>query len=83
MLQMRAAHRGIVSCPRRGLSRVESALYFGISPSKFDELRKDGRVPPPRLIDGRKVWDVRELDIAFEAFPLESNDNSDDWTASV
>jgi predicted DNA-binding transcriptional regulator AlpA len=75
----------ITSCaaPRRGLSRVESALYFGISPSKFDELRKDGRVPPPRLIDGRKVWDVKELDIAFEEFPLESNDNSEDWTASV
>lgn len=71
-------------CPRRGLSRIEAALYLGISPSKFDELRKDGRVPPARLIDGRKVWDVKELDFAFEAFPLESNDaRSDDWTAAL
>ena len=67
----------------RGLSRVESAHYFGISPSKFDELRKDGRVGPARLIDGRKVWDVRELDLAFEAFPLESTDMSDDWNVAV
>ena len=68
---------------RRGLSRIEAALYLGISPSKFDELRRDGRVGPARLIDGRKVWDVRELDFAFEAFPLESNDASEDWTATV
>jgi hypothetical protein len=70
-------------CPRRGLSRVESAIYLGISPSKFDELRKDGRVGPARLIDGRKVWDVRELDLAFEALPLESDAAAEDWTVAV
>ena len=70
-------------CPRRGLSRVEAALYLGISPSKFDDLRKDGRVGPARLIDGRKVWDVRELDLAFEALPLESDDAAEDWTVAV
>lgn len=70
-------------CPRRGLSRVEAALYLGISPSKFDELRKDGRVGPNRLIDGRKVWDVRELDLVFEAFPLESTAAADDWNVAV
>jgi hypothetical protein len=69
--------------PRRGLSRVEAALYLGISPSKFDELRKDGRVCPARLIDGRKVWDVRELDLVFEAFPLESTDAAEDWNVAV
>jgi hypothetical protein len=52
----------------RGLSRVEAARYLGISPSKFDELRKDGRIGPARVIDGRKVWDVHDLDAAFEAF---------------
>jgi hypothetical protein len=41
----------------RGFSRVEAARYLGISPSKFDEMRKDGRVGPARMIDGRKVWD--------------------------
>lgn len=57
--------------------------YFGVSPSKFDEMRKDGRVGPARLIDGRKVWDVRDLDLAFEALPMESNEAAEDWTAAV
>jgi hypothetical protein len=68
--------------PRRGLSRIEAAMYIGISPSKFDELRKDGRVGPARLIDGRKVWDVRDLDLAFEALPTESSE-TEDWTVGV
>ena len=66
----------------RGLSRVEAAHYLGISPSKFDEMRKDGRVGPARLIDGRKVWDVRDLNVAFEALPLESNE-TEDWTVAA
>ncbi len=57
---------------RRALSRVEAAVYLGISPSKFDELRLDGRIRPPRLLDGRKLWDVYDLDMAFESFPVEN-----------
>jgi predicted DNA-binding transcriptional regulator AlpA len=59
----------IVAAPRRGLSRTDAANYVGVGPSKFDELVADGRMPPPRRIDGRKVWDVRELDISFEDLP--------------
>ena len=55
--------------PRRGLSRVEAALYIGISPCKFDQLIADGRMPGPRRIDGRKVWDLRELDLSFDDLP--------------
>ncbi len=69
--------------PRRGLSREESAIYLGISPSKFDELRKDGRVGPAKLIDGRKVWDVRLLDEAFDALPTEVNEAAEDWRVAV
>lgn len=58
--------------PRRGLSRVESAMYLGVSPSKFDEMVDDGRAPKPRRIDTRKVWDVRELDLSFDALPRET-----------
>jgi predicted DNA-binding transcriptional regulator AlpA len=57
--------------PRRGLSRLDAAMYLGISPSKFDELVKDGRMPRPRAIDSRKVWDVLELDLAFDELPRE------------
>jgi predicted DNA-binding transcriptional regulator AlpA len=57
--------------PRRGLSRTEAAMYLGISPSKFDELVDDSRMPRPRMIDCRKVWDVYELDMAFDELPRE------------
>ena len=55
--------------PRRGLSRVESAVYVGVSPSLFDGMVKDGRMPMPRTINGRLVWDIWELDEAFSALP--------------
>jgi hypothetical protein len=29
-------------------------------------------VHPPRLIKGRKLWDIRELDMAFDALPREN-----------
>jgi excisionase family DNA binding protein len=59
--------------PRRGLSRTEAAMYLGISPSKFDELVKDGRMPRPRMIDSRKLWDLHELDMAFDELPREDS----------
>jgi predicted DNA-binding transcriptional regulator AlpA len=61
-----------VTMPRRGLSRIEAAMYVGISPSKFDDLVADGRMPPPLKIDSRKVWDIRQLDLAFDALPSEN-----------
>jgi hypothetical protein len=59
--------------PRRGLSREEAAMYIGISAGKFDELVRDGRMPTPRRIDSRKVWDVHQLDLAFDELPVEGN----------
>jgi predicted DNA-binding transcriptional regulator AlpA len=59
--------------PRRGLSREEAAMYLGISASKFDELVRDGRMPRPKRIDTRKIWDVRDLDVAFDALPGENS----------
>jgi hypothetical protein len=55
----------------RGVSRVEAAAYIGISPCKFDEMVRDCRMPAPKRIDGRKVWDMRDLDLAFDALPYE------------
>jgi predicted DNA-binding transcriptional regulator AlpA len=53
----------------RGLSRTEAAAYVGVSPSLFDEMVKDGRMPEPKRINSRVVWDRRRLDDAFEALP--------------
>ena len=52
--------------PRRGLSRDEAAMYLGVSASKFDDLVRDGRMPKPKRIDNRKVWDLHQLDVAFD-----------------
>ena len=65
--------------PRRGLTRVQAASYVGVSPTKFDQMVTDGRMPRPVRIDGRVVWDVRELDVAFDAL---SRDDDPDHDAS-
>lgn len=56
-----------VSLPPRGLSRVYAAAYIGVSPSKFDEMVADKRMPRPIHIDGRRVWDRVKVDEAFAA----------------
>lgn len=53
----------------RGLSRSRAADYLGISPSLFDEMVKDSRMPQPKRINSRTVWDRRRLDEAFECLP--------------
>ncbi len=61
--------------PRRALRRDEAATYVGISPSKFDELVKDGRMPKPKNIDARKVWDIRQLDLVLNELFDDSGPN--------
>jgi hypothetical protein len=74
---------GLPRVNRRGYSRIDASYYMGVSPSKFDEMRKDGRIRPARMIDGRKVWDIHDLDEAFEELPFESNPETGDWSFSV
>jgi predicted DNA-binding transcriptional regulator AlpA len=59
----------------RGLSRTEAAEYIGISPSLFDEMVKDGRMPSPIRINSRTVWDRKQLDEAFEALKDQPEEN--------
>jgi predicted DNA-binding transcriptional regulator AlpA len=61
----------------RGLSRVAAANYVGISPTTFDQLVKDGRMPPPKRINSRTIWDIRQLDEAFEALPSDKYEDRD------
>jgi len=51
------------------LSREEAARYVGVGTTKFDEMVKDGRMPKPKRIDGRVVWDRIKLDAAFTDLP--------------
>jgi excisionase family DNA binding protein len=59
---------------RRGLDENEAAVYLSLSPSFFRKLVEDGRMPRPRLADGRRIWDVEELDLAFKMLPREGGD---------
>ena len=56
-----------LSLAPRGLSRVQAAEYIGVGVTKFDEMVSDGRMPKPKRIDGRIVWDRIKLDEAFAA----------------
>ena len=62
---------------RRGLSRIEAAAYVGVSPSLFDVMVQDDRMPGPKLINTRTVWDRFALDHAFEALP--DRDSQNPW----
>jgi hypothetical protein len=79
----RRAVRMIRPLVRRGLSRVEAAMYLGISPSKFDELRKAGRIGPAKILDGRKLFAIETLDEFFDGLPDERQTSDDDWTVAV
>jgi predicted DNA-binding transcriptional regulator AlpA len=63
-----------LSLAPRGLARVQAAEYIGVGVTKFDEMVTDGRMPRPKRIDGRLVWDRIKLDEAFETL--------DDYTGS-
>jgi hypothetical protein len=69
--------------PVRGLSRLGAAAYIGISPSKFDELRKAKRIPPPKVLDGRLVFTVERLDEFIDTLPDENQADNDNWTAAL
>lgn len=55
--------------PPRGLGRDDAARYIGVGVTKFDEMVSDGRMPRPRVIDRRRVWDRLALDAAFSDLP--------------
>lgn len=61
----------------RGLSRAQSAAYIGIGATKFDQMVADGRMPKPKRIDGRVLWDRVALDEAFEALPTDGPADQD------
>ncbi len=64
-----------LSLPPRGLSRVQGAVYVGVGTTKFDEMVEDGRMPAPKQVDGRNIWDRLGLDESFTALPSEEDAN--------
>lgn len=61
-------HAAIAARPglRFALRRTEAASAVGVSPSKFDQWVKAGRMPSGRRIDGVVLWDAMEVQAAWE-----------------
>lgn len=66
------------SYPPRGMSREEAARYVGVGTTKFDEMVADCRMPKPKRIDGRVIWDRIALDAAFTDLPSEGKNKLDE-----
>jgi predicted DNA-binding transcriptional regulator AlpA len=64
-----------ISYAPRGLSRIEAARYVGVGTTKFDEMVADGRMPRPKRIDGRAVWDRLKIEAAFSDLPDDDRPN--------
>jgi predicted DNA-binding transcriptional regulator AlpA len=79
-----ARHRDILpaNLPPRGICREAAAAYVGISPTLFDEMVGDGRMPRPKRINSRTVWDRHQLDKAFDALPDDGGRESE-WRFAV
>lgn len=65
----------------RAMSLEAAARYLAISPSKFSALVAEGRLPKPRKIDRRSVWDRHALDSFFEQLPTENTTPRDSFLA--
>lgn len=76
--------RGLPLPTARGLNRVAAAAYVGVSPFLFDQMIEDGRMPRPKRINSRTVWDVRKLDLAFDALPGDQDaDPANEWAVEA
>ena len=64
-----------LSLAPRGLPRVQSAAYIGVGATLFDEMVEDGRMPKPKRINSKTIWDRLELDEAFAALPSDHDAN--------
>ncbi len=74
----RPARNDPICYPPRGLCREEAARWVGIGMTKFDELVADGRMPRPKKVDGRTIWDRYALDQAFSELDSEPGNRIDD-----
>jgi predicted DNA-binding transcriptional regulator AlpA len=60
-----------IAYPPRGMSRDEAGRYIGVGVTKFDKMVADGRMPRPKRVDGRVIWDRLKVEAAFTDLPEE------------
>lgn len=66
-----------LSLAPRGLSRMQSAVYVGVGGTLFDQMVEDGRMPSPKRINSKTIWDRHALDEAFAGLP--SDEDANPW----
>ena len=54
-----------------GLSLAEAAAYVGVGQTTFREMVEDGRMPHPRVVGRRRVFDSEEVRLAFKNLPVD------------
>jgi hypothetical protein len=70
--------------PARFISESAGArAYVGVSPSLFDQMVADGRMPGPKRINSRVVYDIKRLDAAFEALPDDGEQERNPWDETL
>lgn len=65
-----------------GLSRSEAACFVGVSTTMYDTMVKDGRMPKPKRIGARTIWDRHSVERAFRELPgddVEDQPQNDIW----
>ncbi len=65
--------------PPRVLSLDAAARYLSISTSKFSALVAEGRLPKPKKIDKRSIWDRIQLDQYVDDLPQEHSSPRDEF----
>lgn len=54
-----------ITLNKLGYRRVQAADLIGVSPTTFDRLVKEGRMPRPCHVDGMTIWRGDDLVNAF------------------
>lgn len=65
--------------PQQALSSAEAAYFVGLGETFFRSLVAQGKMPRPRVIGSRKLWDVDELAASFKALPKDGESQSGSW----
>jgi excisionase family DNA binding protein len=60
-----------------GLSQEDAAAYVGIGKTTFGVMVEDGRMPHPRKVGRRRVWDSEEVRSAFKNLPVDGGNQTD------
>lgn len=60
--------------------RDEAAAVLGVSPTTFDELVKEGKMPRPVRVRGCVLWGATALSVAWAAIENEAGvDSRNEW----